>query len=59
MPNGYSDAMQIFKKILKSVYAFLRQKGHLFVVFVNDLYLHGDNETECLRSVEATIALFS
>ena len=46
MPNGYSDAMQIFKKILKSVYAFLRQKGHLFVVFVNDLYLHGDNEIE-------------
>ena len=39
MPNGYSDAMQIFTKILKPVYANLRQNGHLSVVFVDDSYL--------------------
>ena len=57
MPNGYSDAMRIFTKILKLVYANLRQKGHLSVVFVDDLYLQRDTETECLENVEATIAL--
>ena len=47
MPNGYSDTMQIFTKILKPVYANLRQKGHLSVVFVDYSYLQGDTETEC------------
>ena len=57
MPNGYSDAMRIFTKILQLVYANLRQKGHLSVVFVDNLYLQRDTETECLENVEATIAL--
>ena len=57
MSNGYSDVMWIFTKILKPVYANLRQKGHLSVVFVDDPYLQGDTETECLRNVETTIAL--
>ena len=55
MPNGCSDAMRIFTKNLKPVYANLRQKGHLSVVFVDDSYLQG--ETECLEAVEAAIAL--
>ena len=57
MPNGYSDAMRIFTKVLKLVYSNLRQKGHLSVAFVDDLYLQGDTETECLENVKATIAL--
>ena len=55
MLNGYSAAMRIFAKYLKPVYANLRQKGHLSVVFVDDSYLKG--ETECLEAVEAAIAL--
>ena len=57
MPNGYSDAMRVFTKILKPVYGNLRQKNHLMVVFVDDLYLQGYIETQCLGNVEATIAL--
>ena len=53
MANGYSDVMQIFTKILKPVCVNLRQKGHLSVVFVDDSYLKGDTETECLGNVEA------
>ena len=49
--------MRIFTKILKPVYANLRQKGHLSVVFLDDLYLQRDTEAECLGNVEATIAL--
>ena len=57
MPNEYSDTMRMFTKILKPVYGNLRQKGHLSVVFVDDSYLQGDTETECLGNVEATTAL--
>ena len=57
IPNGYSDAIRIFTNILKPVFANLRQKGHLSVIFVDDSYLQGDSETECLGNVEATIAV--
>ena len=57
MPNGYLDAMRVFTNILKLVYANLRRKSHLSVIFVDDLYLQGDTETKCLGNVEATIAL--
>ena len=57
MPNGCSDAMRIFTKNLKPVYANLRQKGHLSVVFVDDSYFQGNTETDCLENVEAAIAL--
>ena len=57
MPNGYSDAMWVFTKILKLVYANLRQKDHLSDVFIDDLYLQCDTETECLWNMKAAIAL--
>ena len=41
MSNGYSDAIQIFTKIYKSVYANLGQKGRLIVVFVDDSICKG------------------
>ena len=49
--------IQMACKILKPVYANLRQKGRLSVVFVDDSYLQGHTETECLGNVEAKIAL--
>ena len=53
MQNEYWDVIILFTKIVKSFYANLRQKGHFFVVFVDDTYLQGDAETECLRDMEA------
>ena len=41
MSNWYSDAIQIFTKIYKSVYANLGQKGRLIVVFVDDSICKG------------------
>ena len=49
MPNGYSDAMRIFTKILKSVSGHIRQEGHLSVIFVHDSYLQRDTEQECMN----------
>ena len=42
MLNGYSDVMRVFTKILKPVYANLRQKANSSVVCVDDSYLQGD-----------------
>ena len=57
MPNGYSDAMRIFTKILKPPFAALRQSGHLSCVYVDDSYLQGGTYSECLQNVHDTIAL--
>ena len=46
MPNGYSDAMLIFTKMLKPVSGCLRKQGHLSIVFVDDSYLQADTEQE-------------
>ena len=57
MRNGYSDAMRIFTKILKLVFGHLRQEGHLSVTFVDDFYLQGDTEQECMNNIKATVDL--
>ena len=35
MPNGYSDGIRIFTKILKPVFGHLNQEGYLPVIFVD------------------------
>ena len=41
MPNGYSDAMRVFTKVLKSAFSYQREIGYLSVVHVDDSYLQG------------------
>ena len=48
MPNGYSDAMQIFTKILKPISEHLRQESYLSVIFVDDSYLQGYTEARII-----------
>ena len=55
MPNGYLDAMRVFTKLLKPVFAYLRELGYLSVIYVDDTLLVGDNYDECLKNVHATI----
>ena len=57
MPNGYSDAMRIFTKMLKPVFVHLRLEGHLSVIFVDDSYLQGDTEQVCMNNIKATVDL--
>ena len=57
MPNGYSEAMRVFTKILKPPFAHLRTQGHLSVVYVDDTYLQGDTYSQCLSNVEDTISM--
>jgi len=57
MPNGYLDAMRVFTKLLKPVFARLRELGHQSVIYVDDGLLKGDTEVECTDNVRATTAL--
>ena len=59
MPNGNSDAMRIFTKILKPVFGHLRNQGHVSAIFVDDSYLQGDTKHECMNNINATIDLLS
>ena len=54
MPNGYSDAMRIYTKILKPVFGHLGNQGHISVIFVDNSYLQGDT-----KHTNATIDLLS
>ena len=54
MPNGYVDAMRVFTKVLKPVFAYLRERGHSSVIYVDDSLLKGDSYQECLENIEMT-----
>ena len=40
MPNGYSDAMRVFTKVLQPGFSYLREIGYLSAVYVDNSYLH-------------------
>ena len=59
LPNGLACAPRLFTKILKPVYAMLRQKGHLNVGYIDDSYLQGENIEDCQANISVTRDLFS
>ena len=58
MPNGLSNCPRYFTKLLKPVYATLRNKGHLSVAFIDDSCLIGSSYAECKENVMDTVKLF-
>ena len=59
LPNGLSSAPRIFTKLLKPALAFLRNKGHIVLAYIDDLYIQGDDASECQEAVAATVAVCS
>ena len=59
MPNGCSDAMRVFTKMLKPPFATLRKQGFISVIFVDDSYLQGSTRGECLENVRKTVSLLA
>ena len=55
MPNGYCDAMRVFTKLLKPVFATLRENGFESVIYVDDSLLQGDTFEECFENIEVTL----
>ena len=56
-PNGLACCPRLFTKLLKPVYASLRQTGDEIVPYIDDSYLQGDTDQECWQSVKKTALL--
>ena len=57
MPNGLALAPRKFTKLLKSIFATLREKGHLATAFLDDSLL-AETRVSCTNNVVDTIRLF-
>ena len=55
--NGYIDAMRIFNKLLKPVFASLNELGYESSVYVDDSLLLAQTFQEYFNNVLATISL--
>ena len=51
LPNGLASAPRLFTKLMKSVYASLRTKGHMSTAFLNDSLLVGITRERCMQDV--------
>lgn len=54
---GLSSAPRVFTKLLKPVFASLRSKGFISVVYIDDVYLQGSTFKECADNVFYTCDL--
>ena len=58
MPKGLACAPRLFTKLLKTVYAHLRSKGHVSSGYLDDSLLEGDTYQSCADNVTTTVNLF-
>ena len=58
LPNGLSSAPRVFTKVLKPVYAHLRQRGHITASYIDDSLIMASSYDECVNSVDFTENLF-
>jgi len=57
-PDGLAFCPRKFTRLLKPVYSYLRQLGHLSASHTDDSYLQGDDYNDCERNVRDTVKLF-
>ncbi|VEN46531.1 unnamed protein product [Callosobruchus maculatus] len=57
MPFGLNCAPLIFTKLMKPVLSFLREKGFISVLYLDDFLLLGSTLLECKRNLQETITL--
>lgn len=57
LPFGLSSSPFVFTKVLKPVINFLRKKGFLSVIYLDDILCIADSYEECLRNARYTIEL--
>ena len=55
---GLSSSPRIFTKVMKPVLAKLRQKGNINSGFIDDLYLQGQEFSDCTVNLSDTGRLF-
>lgn len=55
MPFGLNIAPYIFTKIMKPILCYLRSRGYVSVVYLDDFLMIGNSITQCQRNVSDTI----
>lgn len=55
IPNGYKDAMQVFNKVLKAPFAYLREQGLSSDGYVDDTLLGNDTFEGCQDNFFSTL----
>ena len=50
---------RVFCKLLKPVFAKLRQKGHQSVIYIDDSYLQSNDEENCKENIVNTVNLLA
>ena len=58
MPNGSALAPRKFTKLMKPVFAQLREEGHVSTSFIDNSLLVSQSEKESILNVQATVQLF-
>lgn len=58
-PNGLSSCPRNFTKLMKPVLCVLRTKGHIIIIFIDDLLLIATSYEKCCATVLETIKLLS
>lgn len=59
LPNGLSTAPRLFTKLLKPVFAELRQAGHTVIGYLDDTIIIGETKEKLKESVSATTKILS
>jgi len=54
LPFGLSTAPRVFTKIMRPVVSNLRNKGHVSVQYLDDMWLLGQSESKCSKNIKAT-----
>ena len=54
LPNGLTSAPRWFTKLMKPIFSELRRQGFVSVYYLDDTWLMGRTESECLNNVRAT-----
>lgn len=57
LPNGVSAGPRIFTKLMKPVFAALREKGHRITSFIDDTLICNSSRQGCLNSLHDTLQL--
>ena len=59
LPNGMSAGPRMFTKVLKPVYAHLRQMGHVTTGYIDDTFITSNSCEGCITSIEYTTGLLT
>lgn len=57
LPNGIAEGPRLFTKLMKPVYAKLREMGHVITSFIDDTLIAHSTLSGCFESVNATVQM--